>query len=124
MLFTDDRNKTPSKYSIKTIQARNEWEMHGHVHSYLSISLEPARYHRNRFEGKSYEKKKFPAELRIAFGELLEMAAAMTRGLQGELDVCYQVLSEHGLMGDVSRKHQEGNPQEGTDAAQKPGGPI
>jgi hypothetical protein len=107
------RNPTPDKYSIEDIRLDAEVftlddpktkKPSKVVNLDLCVSLKPKGYVRRRFrEGLSYEAKQNPCELKIEFNELRKMVETLT----DELRVCYQVLGENDLLGDVAKAKKE-----------------
>lgn len=99
MEIMDTRHVTPDAYSIESIHVGYDWSRSGsrYAQAYLSISLKPEGYFRNRFAegGESYEVKKHGAEkLKIRADELTEM----TNALSEEIKLCHQLLVDHDLM--------------------------
>jgi hypothetical protein len=107
--------KTPGEFSIKDIRLSFEPgfiepgtpESTANLWPVLHVALEPLPQRRERGYGASHQPRKNTAELRIHFGELQQMMAAV----RDELRICYQVVTEEGLwdkVAEAKRKKQEG----------------
>jgi hypothetical protein len=106
-IITGPGKKNESRFSIDDVRPVFSGTVHdGTAHSYLSVSLKPSIQERARGFGSSFEAKGYPAELEISFDELQKMVA----GITSELNVCYQVLHEHELLGSIAearKRNQE-----------------
>ena len=97
-----DRNPTPDRYSIKDISVQCRREYENHVSLYLTVSLEPAYYQRNRFGNNTTAKKKNPCTLRIPLEEVFRMEGV----LRNELRDCHEFIVEQDLLVEwFARKH-------------------
>ena len=98
MQIIDTRHVTPDDYRIEKIHVGYDWGSNPkYVQPYISVSLKPQPYFRNRFAegGQSYERKIHGAErLIIRAPELQKMMEALT----DELQLCHKVILEHDLV--------------------------
>jgi hypothetical protein len=102
MEINGTRHVTPDLYSIKEVRVEYDWSKSEpkYVAPYLSVSLEPEGYFRDRFAegGSSYEKKKHGARsFKISAAEFKRLADAFTK----EIELCHRLLLEHGLIPEL-----------------------
>lgn len=80
MEIIDTRHKSPDTYDFKDISVGYDWSTQDpkYVQRYLTISLDPRIYARDRFEGQSFEKKKHGArQIKIYASEMQKMIDAL-----------------------------------------------
>jgi hypothetical protein len=99
MEIIDTRHVTPDEYSIEKIHIGYDWsgQEPKYIQPYISLSLKPEGYLRNRFGegGQSYEKKEHGAQkIKIRASEFQQMVEA----LNDEVKLCHKVLLDHGLI--------------------------
>jgi hypothetical protein len=120
MKIIDTRHVTPDDYKIKNVQVKCSWSARDpkYIYPYLTVTLEPEKYFRDRFSqgGASYEKKKHGArELIIGANELRQMMDALNR----EMQTCYDVILDNDLMPALAeaRKQKQAQSAKGDNGA-------
>lgn len=120
MEIVDTRHVTPDEYSIEEIRVGYNWSRPEpkYVGSYLSISLKPKGYLRNRFSdgGVSYETKKHGAQQLIIHADEIKQ---MVEAFSDEVTLCHKLLLEHDLVPElIKARHSKREAAQAKSAAQ------
>lgn len=110
MQIEDTRHVTLDDYEITAVNVGYDWSTHPpkYVERYISITLEPEGYLRDRFDqgGQSYEKKKHGARRLVIRGRELEKIMG---ALNDEVTLCHQLLLDHGLIPELKIRRSDAN---------------
>jgi hypothetical protein len=112
MEIIDSRHVTPDRFSIEEILVDYDWSegKRAYASASLIVYLKPEGYMRTRFiEGASYETKKHGARRLIIRAHELKQ---MTEAFSNEVDLCHQLLAEHGLMPKLAEARRQASVKE------------